>query len=355
MSEVALQDQASLIRNDWRIEEVDALFALPFTDLLYRAQTIHRQFFDPNRVQVSKLLSIKTGACPEDCKFCCQSAHYKTGLEREKLMNVEDVLEKAREAKEAGATRFCMGAAWRSPRDKDLESVADMVRGIKALGLEACATLGMLSESQSEVLAEAGLDFYNHNLDTSREYYKNIITTREFDDRLETLENVRKAGIHVCSGGILGMGETVKDRASMMHQLATLEEHPGNVSINLLMPMKGTPLEHVEQLGSFDFVRSVAVARILMPRAYVRLSAGRTMMNDEMHALAFMAGANSLFLGDTLLTAPLPEEHRDWKLFKELGIEAEAFEDCYSERAARSGESNDLMSSNQSASCSYAG
>ena len=308
------------IRSDWTQEEVEALFNQPFNDLMFRAQQVHRYYFDPNTVQTCTLLSIKTGACPEDCKFCAQSSRYNTGLSREKLIAIDEVVKKAQQAKENGATRFCMGAAWRGPHDRDLAVVVEMIREVKALGLETCVTLGMLTEEQTARLADAGLDFYNHNLDTSPEFYGEIVTTRIYDDRLQTLAHVRNAGIKVCSGGIVGMGEKSSDRASLLRQLARLPVHPESVPINLLMKVEGTPLGDIDDLDPFDFVRCIAVARILMPKAYVRLSAGRQNMTDEAQALAFMAGANSIFLGPTLLTTPNPDTHHDTQLFQRLGI-----------------------------------
>lgn len=316
----------NLIRHDWTRAEVEALFALPFSDLMYKAQTIHRRFFNPNEVQVSTLCSIKTGACPEDCAYCPQSARYDTGLEREKLMAVEKVIEEARAAKASGATRFCMGAAWRSPKGKDLPYVVNMVQGVKALGLETCMTLGMLDEDQAQALAEAGLDYYNHNLDTSPEFYGEIITTRTYQDRLETLANVRKAGMKVCCGGIVGMGEEVSDRAGLLIQLATMSEHPESVPVNMLVKVEGTPLADQADLDPFDFIRTIAVARILMPRSHVRLSAGREQMNEQLQALAFLAGANSIFYGEKLLTTANPEASKDMRLFQRLGIQPEAYE-----------------------------
>jgi biotin synthase len=321
------------LRHDWRRAEVEALFELPFNDLLFQAQSLHRQFFDPNAVQVSTLLSIKTGACPEDCKYCPQSNRYDTGLEPEKLMEVQKVLEEARHAKATGATRFCMGAAWRSPKKKDMPYVTAMVRGVKELGLESCMTLGMLTAEQASELADAGLDYYNHNLDTSPEYYGEIITTRTYEDRLQTLDHVRGAGIKVCSGGIVGMGESARDRAGLLIQLANLPQHPESVPINMLVKVEGTPLADLnlaEQtaIDPFDFIRTIAVARILMPQSYVRLSAGRESMNDEMHALAYFAGANSIFYGEKLLTTPNPEANKDLQLFSRLGIEPEQRELC---------------------------
>lgn len=312
-----------LIRNNWTLVEVEALFALPFNDLLFKAQKIHRSFFDPNRIQISTLLSIKTGACPEDCKYCPQSARYNTGLKKEKLMQLQAVRERAQQAKDSGATRFCMGAAWRNPSDRDLPYVLEMIRAVKAMGLETCVTLGMLTDAQCEQLAEAGLDFYNHNLDTSPEFYGHIITTRTFHDRLDTLTNVRDAGINVCSGGIFGMGEEVKDRASMLLVLANLPEHPGSVPINLLVRVKGTPMGDAENMDSLDFIRSIAVTRILMPRAHIRLSAGRREMDSVQHAFCYLAGVNSIFIGDKLLVTELPEIEKDMALLEQLGMEPE--------------------------------
>ena len=313
------------IRHDWCRDEVSTLFNLPFNDLLFQAQIVHRQHFNPNQVQVSTLCSIKTGACPEDCKYCPQSAHYDTGLEKEKLMQVEKVLAEAEAAKASGATRFCMGAAWRSPSNKNLPYVIDMVKGVKALGLETCMTLGMLTTEQSEQLANAGLDYYNHNLDTSPEYYGEIITTRTYQDRLETLNNVRNAGMKVCSGGIVGMGEDVQDRVGLLVQLANMPSHPESVPINMLVKVEGTPFEHLDDLDPFDFIRTIAVARIMMPMSHVRLSAGREEMNEQMQAMAFIAGANSIFYGEKLLTTPNPEANKDMQLFKRLGIEPEPY------------------------------
>lgn len=312
------------VRHDWTLAEVRALFALPFNDLLFRAQAVHRRHFDPNAVQVSTLLSIKTGACPEDCAYCPQSARFDTGLKAEKLMCVDDVVAKAKIAREAGATRFCMGAAYRSPKDKDLDQIIGMIQGVRDLGMETCATLGMLTPAQAKKLADAGLDYYNHNIDTSAEYYKDIISTRTFEDRLDTLKNVRDAGMHVCCGGIVGMGEQKDDRAKMLHTLASLPEHPESVPINQLVQVEGTPLAGRETIDPFDFVRVIAVARILMPKAHVRLSAGRAEMHDEMQALAFFAGANSIFYGEKLLTTGNPDMEKDRQLFARLGIHAEA-------------------------------
>ena len=313
------------LRHDWSREEVLALFNLPFNDLLFQAQTVHRRFFNPNQVQVSTLCSIKTGACPEDCAYCPQASRYNTGLERERLMAVQKVLEEAKQAKEKGATRFCMGAAWRSPNGRDMEIVTDMVREVKSLGLETCMTLGMLDQQQAQSLADAGLDYYNHNLDTSPEYYGCIITTRSYQDRLNTLANVRHAGMKVCCGGIVGMGEEQKDRAGLLVELANMDDHPESVPINMLVKVAGTPLENEADLDPFEFIRTIAVARILMPASYVRLSAGRETMNDEMQALAFLAGANSIFYGEKLLTTANPEADSDRQLFNRLGIEPEAF------------------------------
>ncbi|GGK73974.1 biotin synthase BioB [Amphritea balenae] len=310
-------------RHDWTEQEVKALFDLPFNDLLFQAQVVHRQNFNPNEVQVSTLLSIKTGACPEDCKYCPQSGHYNTGLEKERLMQVEAVLEKARKAKETGSTRFCMGAAWKHPADKDMPYVVEMVKGVKELGLETCMTLGMLDEGKAGQLADAGLDYYNHNLDTSPEFYDKIITTRTYQDRLDTLHHVRESGMKICSGGILGMGETATDRIGLLRQLANMPKHPESVPINMLVKVAGTPMENVEDLDHLDFVRNIAVARIMMPASHVRLSAGRESMSDEMQAMTFMAGANSIFYGECLLTTPNPGTHRDLLLFKRLGINPE--------------------------------
>mgnify|MGYP000170907459 CR=1 FL=1 len=319
--------QSHTIRQDWTKAEVEALYALPFNDLLFQAQVVHRQHFDPNEVQVSTLLSIKTGACPEDCKYCPQSARYDTGLEKERLLEVEKVIERAKEAKQVGSTRFCMGAAWRNPRDRDMPYIVKMVEEVKALGLETCMTLGMLTRDQAVALKQAGLDYYNHNLDTSPEYYGDIITTRTYQDRLNTLENVRAAGMNVCSGGIVGMGETLGDRASMLVQLANLPEQPQSVPINMLVKVKGTPLDNVEDLDYFEFIRTIAVARIMMPKSHVRLSAGREAMNEQMQALCFMAGANSIFYGCKLLTTSNPDTHEDVLLFKKLGINTERTRD----------------------------
>ncbi|WP_445397827.1 biotin synthase BioB [Zobellella sp. An-6] len=307
-------------RQNWTREQVLALFERPFFDLLFEAQQVHRANFDPNEVQVSTLLSIKTGACPEDCKYCPQSARYHTGLETERLMEVEKVLERAREAKANGSSRFCMGAAWRNPKERDMPYLLKMVQEVKSLGMETCMTLGMLDASQADRLAEAGLDYYNHNLDTSPEFYGDIITTRTYADRLNTLENVRGAGMKVCSGGIVGLGESPEDRAGLLLALANLPRQPESVPINMLVKVKGTPLENQEDLDDFDFIRTIAVARILMPKSHVRLSAGREKMNDQMQALCFMAGANSIFYGCKLLTTPNPDENSDMQLFRRLGL-----------------------------------
>jgi len=317
-----MTDQTQTVRHDWTLKEIKALFTQPFNDLVFQAQTIHRQNFDPNAVQISSLLSIKTGACPEDCSYCPQSARYDTGLEPERLMPLEEVKEAALNAKQNGASRFCMGAAWRNPTDKNLDKVIEMISTVKDMGLETCVTLGMLTQPQSKKLKEAGLDYYNHNLDTSPEYYKDIITTRNYQDRLDTLENVRSENINVCCGGIVGMGETDKDRAALLQQLANLPEHPQSVPINLLVQVENTPLHGTEVLDPIEFVRTIAVARIIMPKSAVRLSAGRNDMSDEMQALCFVAGANSIFYGDTLLTTPNPDENKDLELFEKLGINA---------------------------------
>jgi biotin synthase len=317
----------SAIRHDWQIDEIEALFEKPFNDLLFEAQQVHRARFDPNRVQVSTLLSIKTGACPEDCGYCSQSSKYDTSLEREKLLPIEEVIEAARVAKSKGSTRFCMGAAWRNPTDRNLEKVIEMVEAVRDLGMETCVTLGMLTETQAQRLKEAGLDYYNHNLDTSPEFYGNVISTRTFQDRLETLDHVRNAGINVCSGGILGMGERRHDRARMLQELVNQPKHPESVPINLLVQVEGTPLFGVDALDPLEFVRTIAVARILMPESYVRLSAGRTEMSDELQSLCFLAGANSMFYGERLLTTDNPETDRDRKLFSRLGIEMAKVED----------------------------
>ncbi len=308
------------LRHDWSREEVERLFALPFNDLLFQAQTIHRQYHDPNAVQVSTLLSIKTGGCPEDCAYCPQAARYATGVKAEKLMSVEAVLAKAQAAKDAGASRFCMGAAWRSPKDRDVAKVAEIVNAVKSLGLQTCATLGMLTQPQADTLKAAGLDFYTHNLDTSPDFYGEIIHTREYQDRLDTLEHVRAAGLKTCCGGIVGMGESRAQRAGLLATLANLPEHPESVPINRLVQVAGTPLAGTEALDPFEFVRSIAVARILMPASVVRLSAGRETMDDALQALCFAAGANSIFYGEKLLTTGNPDVEHDRRLFERLGL-----------------------------------
>lgn len=306
--------------NRWTIAQAQALFDKPFLELMFEAQQIHRQHFDPRQVQVSTLLSIKTGACPEDCKYCPQSARYKTGLESERLMEVEEVLNSARKAKAAGSGRFCMGAAWKNPHDRDMPYLEQMVKGVRDMGMETCMTLGTLSREQAQRLADAGLDFYNHNLDTSPEFYGSIITTRSYQERLDTLSKVREAGIKVCSGGIVGLGETVNDRAGLLVQLANLPTPPESVPINMLVKVKGTPLADNDDVDPFDFIRTIAVARIMMPTSYVRLSAGRESMTEQTQAMCFMAGANSIFYGCKLLTTPNPEEDKDMQLFRKLGL-----------------------------------
>lgn len=308
------------LRHDWQIEEVEALLSTPLNDLVYSAQQAHRAHFDPNEVQTSTLLSIKTGACPEDCGYCSQSSRNDTGLEREKLLPLQEVVQAATVAKKNGATRFCMGAAWRNPTDKNLERVIEMIQAVRDIGLETCVTLGMLSETQAHRLKEAGLDYYNHNIDTSPEYYKEVITTRTFQDRLDTLSHVRASGINVCSGGILGMGESRKDRAAMLIALANLPQHPESVPINMLVKIEGTPLASANDIDPIEFVRIIAAARIMMPQSWVRLSAGRSEMSDELQALCFLAGANSVFYGDHLLTTGNPDENHDHALFERLGV-----------------------------------
>ncbi|HEU4484002.1 MAG TPA: biotin synthase BioB [Povalibacter sp.] len=312
------------IRSDWQLDEVRALFALPFADLMFHAQRVHRENFDPNQVQVSTLLSIKTGACPEDCAYCSQSIRFDTGLKAEPLMDLDAVMEKARAARANGATRFCMGAAYRSPKPRQLAQIIEMVKGVREMGMETCVTLGMLTTEQARELKDAGLDYYNHNLDTSESYYKEIITTRTYQDRLDTLQAVREAGIKVCCGGILGMGETDLDRAQLLHTLATLPQHPESVPINQLMQVEGTPLHGAAGVEPLEFIRAIAVARVLMPRSHVRLSAGRSGMSDETQALCFLAGANSIFYGEKLLTTENPDENHDLGLFEKLGIRPEA-------------------------------
>nr|WP_275270163.1 biotin synthase BioB [Limnobacter sp. P1] len=304
----------------WSVAAIEALFALPFNDLIFKAQQVHREHFDANTVQLSTLLSIKTGGCPEDCGYCPQSAKYNTGVEAEKLMPIDEVLKAAQAAKDKGATRFCMGAAWRSPKDHQVEAVGEMVAAVKAMGLETCVTLGMLKEHQAKQLQEAGLDYYNHNLDTSPDFYGDIISTRTYQDRLDTLEHVRDAGIKVCCGGIVGLGETVNQRAGLIAQLANMAEPPESVPINNLVKVEGTPLADNEEIDPLDFVRTIAVARITMPTSFVRLSAGRESMNESTQALCFLAGANSIFYGEKLLVTDNPELERDTKLFEKLGL-----------------------------------
>ena len=316
----ASDDANRCIRHDWSRHEVRALFALPFPELMFRAQAIHRLHFDPTEVQISTLLSIKTGGCPEDCAYCPQSIHYDTGVKPEKLMSVDAVVAEARAARQAGASRFCMGAAWREPKDRDLDKVCEMVAGVKALGLESCATLGMLTGDQARRLKSAGLDYYNHNLYTSPDYYGAIITTRTYQDRLDTLAHVRDAGIHVCCGGIVGMGESAEDRVGMIATLANLPVHPESVPINMLVEVEGTPLAGGAKLDPLDFVRTIAVARVTMPKSVVRLSAGREDMSDETQALCFLAGANSIFYGPKLLTTPNPDRDHDMRLLDRLGL-----------------------------------
>jgi biotin synthase len=311
------------VRNDWTLDEVKALFELPFNDLLYRAHSLHREFFDPREIQISTLISVKTGACPEDCSYCPQSIRFNTSVDNEPLMELNAVLDAAKAAKGKGATRFCMGAAYRSPKPKQLEQIAEMIRGVRDLGMETCATLGMLREGQAEKLKEAGLDYYNHNLDSSESFYEEIITTRSYQDRLDTLKSVRDAGMKVCCGGIIGMGEKVQDRAELLHTLATMPEHPGSVPVNQLVQVEGTPLHGTAELDPLDFVRIIAVARILMPASHVRLSAGRNEMSDETQALCFFAGANSIFYGEKLLTTDNPEADTDRQLRARLGLRPE--------------------------------
>jgi len=313
------------VRHDWTLPEARALLDQPFNDLVFEAQTVHRRYFDPNEVQVSSLLSIKTGSCSEDCAYCPQSAHHQTGLSAESLMPIQEVLDAARRAKEQGAGRFCMGAAWRSPTDRDLDRVCEMVEGVKSLGMETCVTLGMLTDTQTERLKGAGLDYYNHNLDTSEAYYSEIITTRTYQDRLDTLERVRNHGLNVCCGGIVGMGEGPEDRAGLLLQLANLPAHPESVPINLLVQVEGTPLASLDSLDPLEFVRTIAAARIMMPRSRVRLSAGRTDMTDELQALCFLAGANSIFYGERLLTTDNPVADSDKRLFDRLGLRMAGF------------------------------
>jgi biotin synthase len=306
----------------WSYDDAWAIYQMPFNDLVFRAQSVHRQHFDPNRVQLSRLLNIKTGGCPEDCGYCSQSSHHGTGVAASKLMDVEAIVAEARKAKDGGATRYCMGAAWRNPKPRDMDAIVEIVGAVKTLGLETCMTLGMLDRGQAERLSAAGLDYYNHNVDTSEGYYSNVVSTRTYSDRLETLEHVRQSGMKVCCGGILGMGECEQDRVDMLVTLANLPKPPESVPINMLIPIAGTPLAKSKPIGGIDFVRIVALARIMMPTSFVRLSAGRSAMTDETQALCFLAGANSIFIGDTLLTAGNPEEAADQKLFRRLGLQA---------------------------------
>ncbi|WP_407156967.1 biotin synthase BioB [Bradyrhizobium sp. STM 3557] len=324
---LGVQDETAVTQKaraaqSWTRDAALALYQLPFNDLLFRAQSVHRQQFDPNRVQLSKLLNIKTGGCPEDCGYCSQSSHHSTGLAASKLMDVEVIVAEARKAKDGGATRYCMGAAWRNPKPRDMDAIVEIVAGVKALGLETCMTLGMLDRDQAERLREAGLDYYNHNIDTSESYYPNVISTRTFADRLQTLDHVRQSGMKICCGGILGMGESEADRVDMLVTLANLPEPPESVPINMLIPIAGTPLAQSPRIDPLAFVRVVAMARIMMPTSFVRLSAGRSAMSDEMQALCFFAGANSIFVGDTLLTAGNPEAAADRSLFDRLGLQA---------------------------------
>jgi len=318
-----LSSSEHAIRTDWTLEEVTALFERPFSDLLFQAHATHRDFFDPNEVQISTLLSVKTGGCPEDCSYCPQSIRYDTGLENDELLPLQAVIDAAKAAKANGATRFCMGAAYRSPKTRQLAKIGEMVRAVHDLGLETCATLGMLKPEQADLLKKSGLDYYNHNLDTSESFYKEIITTRTYEDRLDTLKAVRNAGLKVCCGGIIGMGESQRDWVDMLHTLATLPEHPGSVPINQLVRVEGTPLQDAASVDALDFVRIIAVARILMPAAHIRLSAGRTEMTDEMQALCFFAGANSIFYGEKLLTTDNPAANKDMRLLKRLGMKPE--------------------------------
>jgi biotin synthase len=317
---------ASGLRHDWTLEEVLTLFGQPFNDLLFQAQTVHRQVFDANEIQMSTLLSIKTGGCAENCGYCSQSAHHETGLAASKLMDVDKVVQEAKRAKEAGATRYCMGAAWREPKDRDMPELVAMIQEVRSLGLETCMTLGMLSDAQVQQLADAGLDYYNHNIDTSESFYDKVVTTRTFEDRLETLARVQGAGINVCSGGIVGLGEETQDRAGMLMALANLPEHPGSVPINLLVRVEGTPMADARRVDPIDFVRTIAVARIMMPHSMVRLSAGRQEMSDELQALCFFAGANSIFMGDKLLTTDNASIDHDTALFEKLGLRPMAAE-----------------------------
>ena len=326
MPQTAAQPETDDLRHDWRRDEVAALFELPFGELLFRAQSTHREHFEPDTIQISTLVNIKTGGCAENCGYCSQSAHHEgdTDLKREALMDVEEVLEGARQARAAGATRYCMGAAWRKPKEADLDKVVEMVEGVRAMGMETCVTLGMLEREQVRRLKAAGLDYYNHNLDTSREYYDKVVTTRSYDDRLQTLSHLREEGVKVCSGGILGMGESREDRIGLLMELANLPEHPQSVPVNKLVPIPGTPLADAPDLDAFELIRTIAVARLMMPASYVRLSAGRESMSDEAQALCFIAGANSMFYGDRLLTTENASTHRDQALFQRLGLRPES-------------------------------
>jgi biotin synthase len=343
------------VRHDWSRAEAQAIYDLPFNDLLFRAATVQRRHFDPNKVQLARLLSIKTGGCAEDCGYCSQSAHHESGLKASKLMEVQRVLSEAKKAKAQGATRYCMGAAWRSPKSRDMEAVVAMVEGVKALGMETCMTLGMLSDDDVGQLKHAGLDYYNHNIDTSERYYSEVIKTRTFADRLDTLARVREAGIKVCSGGIVGLGETVEDRIDMLITLANLDEHPESVPVNMLIPIPGTPLENRKKVDPIEFVRVIALARIMMPTSFVRLSAGRTEMSEETQALCFFAGANSIFCGDTLLTADNPGEDKDKVLFGKLGIEPMALDTEAHEGCDRSHDAAGSDTPAPSAGCGCAG
>jgi biotin synthase len=315
------QENKPTVKNNWTKDEVVALITRPFNDLVFEAQQVHRKYFDPNLVQLSTLMNIKTGGCPEDCGYCPQSAHYNTGVNAEKLLQLDDVIAQAQKAKDKGATRFCMGAAWRQPKQKDLEKVIDMVEAVKNIGMETCVTLGMLKQDQAQELKSAGLDYYNHNLDSSPEFYSKVISTRDYQERLDTLDNVRNAGINVCCGGIIGMGEGVNDRAGLLISLANMAVHPESVPINMLVKVEGTPLDEAEDVDAIDFIRIIASARIMMPASYVRLSAGRSEMSEEMQALCFLAGANSIFYGEKLLTTDNPQLSEDHKLFERLGIQ----------------------------------
>lgn len=316
-----MENQLTDIRHDWQLTEIIELFNLPFNDLLFTAQTLHRRYFNPNQIQLSSLLNIKTGQCSEDCAYCSQSAHFKTAIEADPLMSTEQIIAIAQQAKAKGATRFCMGAAWRSPKAKDFNQLLNIVTAVKQLELETCMTLGMLNGEQAQQLKTAGLDYYNHNLDTSPDYYQHIVTTHTYQERLDTLAEVQQAGIKLCCGGIIGMGESLQDRADLLCHLANLPKHPDSVPINLLIPVDGTPLENAQPIDEFDLVRCIAVARILMPQSYVRLSAGRTQMNDSLQALCFLAGANSIFYGDKLLTTNNVDANQDKQLFSRLGLE----------------------------------